>query len=270
MFAVAMMTGTYLYFTGHIIMSDDLLHESIMLIDATRAKAHAIVSDGDRTLWKSNAAEHGIGIPYIARALRTGSLKTAWNGIQGYLDVKRTMKRYPEDAIVGMATFYSRLRQNRIGKREEMEEMAFEYISTHRIKSTSVVLNSWMPGKRFLASCNGSTVVAAANRVFGFKECTSNKDLFDQRSMIIGIEPKILDGEDKARCVSNMLARHGLKIRNCIYIGDSAMDIPLMEMAGFPVSSPFAQEEVKAAAHFVLSDTSMYRPILRSGHSAQA
>ena len=235
-----------------------MVRESAQVLRNTRQRAVAVISDGDRTLWKSNAAEWGIGKPYIMQALRTGRFATAWRGVIGYLEIKRAIRKDPTievDGAKGLEMFYSKLRRSGIGKSIEMQGMAYEYIIGHRLRSTFEIVTYF--DRKFLASCNGSSVAAAANRVFNFTNFVSNQDLFDRNGLLTGLDVRIRDGEDKARCVFDMLVRHGISLMDCIYIGDNSSDIPALKMARFPVASPFATEEVKAVAHFVLSDKTL-------------
>ena len=229
--------------------------ESRTFINTLGERAVAICTDGDNTAWAKNAAEYGIGLQYIKRALRRFELKTAFHGIKGYFEVKGAVSSNSEmdcDSTKGLEIFYSKLQSVGIGKREEMESMAKTYISKHIIWSSWSIINSFE--NRFFISCNGSCVARAANSIFNFKDYASNIDLFNSDDLIIGLKANILDGETKAKCLFDMFANKEIPLKKTIYIGDCRTDIPALKMVGFPIASPFATAEVKAIAHYVLED----------------
>ncbi len=241
-------------------------HESRRFLDMFGDKAPAVVSDGDRTLWHKNVTEHGMGVPIIIKMLRQGHILIAIESIKGYLEIKRAVENNPilgSDPVEGLPMFYSKLKRAGIGTKDELTEMALRYILCHQILSTSVILRGF--NNRFLATCNGSSVAEAANKVFAFRSIVCNTDVFyhdrsengPQSYKIDNIDIKIKDGEDKARYVYDMLNNHGIRLKDCVYMGDSTNDIPSMMIAGFPVASPFATEEVKAVAHHILTDTAI-------------
>jgi hydroxymethylpyrimidine pyrophosphatase-like HAD family hydrolase len=241
-------------------------HESRKFLDMFGDKAPAVVSDGDRTLWCENVAEHGMGVPLIIKMLRQGRIPVAIESIKGYFEIKRAVKSNPSlgsDPVEGLQMFYSKLKRAGIGTKDEMAELAFRYILHHQVLSTSVILKGF--NTRFLATCNGSSVAEAANKVFTFRSMVCNTDVFylDQSKSgqkpykIDTIDIKIKDGEDKARYVYDMLNNQGIRLKDCVYMGDGPNDIPSMMIAGFPVASPFATEEVRAVAHHILTDISI-------------
>ncbi len=224
-------------------------------INSIGIRAAAICTDGDNTAWAKNAAEHGIGLQYIKKALRRFELKTAFCGIKGYFEVKEALSLNPRmdyNSTKGLELFYSKLKNARIGRYEEMELMAKNYISKNIIWSSWGIINSFE--NRFFVSCNGSTVARAANSIFNFKDYASNVDLFDSDNLIIGLKANIFDGETKAKYMFDMLANRNIPLKKTIYIGDCSTDIPALKMVGFPIASPFATTEVKAIAHYILKD----------------
>lgn len=236
-------------------------HESIVFLDSVRTRAHAIVTDGDRTLWPKNSAEHGIGLPYIIREFKRLHIPTGVDGVRGYLEVKRAVKANPKmdrDGAAGLQIFYARLNKAGIGREGEMEEMAYQYVLSHRLFTTWEIVTGFE--NRFYVSCNGSSVAKAANRIYKFKDYTSNIDVFGPTGLITGVEVRMGDGEAKAREAFDMLTRRGLSLKKSAYVGDSDSDIPALKEAGFPVASPLATDEVKAVAHFVLKDVSLLDP----------
>ncbi len=224
-------------------------------------KATAIVTDGDRTAWKSNAAEHGLGIPYIKRAFRTGHVITGINGIRGYRQVKRLERENPhagKDSPAGLKIFYDKLIENGLGERNEMFALTREYIRTHRIGTTWEILSNF-DGPKFLVSANGSTIARAAQEIFGFQNFVSNIDQFSG-NRLTGVELLIKDGKDKAELASKMLSMNGIELRDCVAIGDSIGDEPMLRQAKFSIASPFATDYIKGVATYVLEDQSLLVP----------
>jgi hypothetical protein len=215
------------------------------------------VTDGDRTAWKGNAAELGIGVPYIISALLRANLVTAARGVKGYLDVKKAVKGLPdrEKDAKGLELFYEKLRASKLGEPVQMYLMAKEYIEGHRVKATWELLTGFS-GPRFLASMNGSNVALAAGVVFKFTDFVSNQDLFSG-GKLKGVSIRMGNGEDKCREAWNMLSRYGLRLNQCFALGDSVSDIPMLREAGLAIASPFATAEVKGIADYCLEDQSL-------------
>lgn len=231
------------------------MDECRTFINVMGEKAVAVCTDGDNTAWAKNAAEYGIGLQYIKKALRRFELKTAFCGIKGYFEVKEALSfnsGMDYDSTKGLEIFYSKLKSAKIGRREEMESMAKNYISKHIIWSSWGIINSFE--NKFFISCNGSSVARAANNIFNFKDYKSNIDLFNSDGLIVGLKANIFDGETKAKYLFDMLADKHIPLKKTIYIGDCSTDIPALRMVGFPIASPFATDEVKALAHYVLKD----------------
>ncbi len=229
------------------------------------ATADALVSDGDRTAWKNNVAEHGIGIPYIVNALKTLYLRRAYNGITGYFEVKKLVRESlgsEKDSSQGLKLFYDKLIGNGIGTHEEMGRFAYHYIYGHRIKATSEIIRAFYnsPKYIFLASTNGSTIAEAAKRIFGFYDAVSNVDLFDEGGRLKGVNLVIKNGREKLEAVHNMLAKRKIRVGNCVVMGDQGSDIPMMMAAGFSIASPFAIPEVKRIATFCIEDERILEP----------
>ena len=232
-----------------------MIKESARVIEKINGNAVAVFTDGDRTAWARNAAEYGIGLTYIRNAFCNCEMSTVLYGITSYLKIKKKFGQNGEkhrDNVEILELFYSNLNKAGIGKVDEMEQMAYYYISNNIIKSTWEIISSF--DNRFLVSCNGSSVANAANRIFKFNDFKSNRDIFDQNGLITGIQVDIPDGEAKARYMFNTLSKYGIELKNVIYIGDGETDIPALNMVGFPIASPFAIEAVKAASHYVLKD----------------
>lgn len=234
-------------------------HESRKLLEIVGTRAQAVVSDGDKTLYHNVAC--GMGRSFIMRELRSGHLPTTARGMMGYLRVRRAARAdttAESDDTAGVGLFYRELERAGIGTRGEMGGMAHDFIIRNRIYTTWNVVTSFE--RRFLATCNGSTVASAAKEIFGFADFVSNTDLFGPDGLITGVRTEIVNGEQKLRQVHDMLTRHHLSLRNCIYIGDSESDIPTLMEAGFPVASPFATDDVRAVSHYVLEDKNLLYP----------
>ncbi len=219
-----------------------------------------VVIDGDRTAWKGNAAEMGIGIPYILSALRRVNLVTATKGIRGYFEVKKLVKSLPaeERDVKGLILFYRKLSESKLGRPTEMYLMAQSYLQTHRIKESWQILMGFT-GPRFLASMNGSNVALAASAIFRFDDFVSNQDLFEG-GRLSGVSVRMRNGEDKLREVSNMLSKLGIRLNQCFAIGDSITDIPMLREAGLAIASPFATPEIMGISDYWIDDESLLDP----------
>ncbi len=230
--------------------------------------SEAVVFDGDRTVWKGNAMEHGICMQYILRELRRGHLPTAAYGINGYFQVKRMARERhsAKDSVDLLGEVYSRLSSVGLGNREEMQDMAFRYIRRNMTRPVRYIMLG-IDGRKpyFLATCNGSSVAAAAENIIHPVATVSNIDIFGDDGMIKGVKVLMRHGEDKVRETHDMLSRHGIRFSKCAYIGDSEDDIPAMLQSGLSIASPFACNKVREIADFVMWDTMTVSADLRLG-----
>lgn len=231
-------------------------------------RSAAVVTDGDRTAWKSNAAEHGIGIPYIKKAIRTFHWVTATRGLQGYFEIKiKSMLRgnpgISRDSAAGLKLFYDKLIANGLRDAKEMRAFAYNYIVGHRVKIVWELVTGHE--QRYLISCNGSIVAGAANQIFSFTNFASNRDIITGGAFegykLSGVNLQIRTGEDKERAVSNMLRKRGIRLNECFVIGDSDTDEPMLKEAKFAAAAPFATERIKALPGIIcLEDKSLLDP----------
>lgn len=234
--------------------------EATKVIERVHGRLKVFTSNLDKSLTEGNVADKGIGIPYIMQARESGNYGLVVNGAIGYLQVKYAVWKNPEldHTVDGLEIFYSKLKKAHIGREDEMVQMAQNYITTHSLRSTVEIMQDFP--SRFLVTSNGSSVAQAAVRTYKMVNFISNEDIFGEDGLISGVKVNIRDGEDKVKGLHDMLKGFSIELKDCVYVGDSKVDVPVMQLVGFPIASPFATDEVKGYAHFILTDKSLINP----------
>ena len=71
------------------------------------------------------------------------------------------------------------------------------------------------------------------------------------RAKDLRIEDCIQGAADKVKAFQELIARRGLEPRECAYMGDDVLDVPLLRAVGFAAAPANARPEAKRAAHLV-------------------
>ncbi len=228
---------------------------------AHQAKEHpfgkeirAVVVDGDNTLWKGRVAE-GIGKRLLLKELCRGHISTFMRGLKGKAEVDDIVRSYRGELgdRLGQERFYRILIENRVGNYYDMYRFAGRHIMSRRIASvTGIVaqaMDSGMPV--FLSTAIGTTAAEfAVEMLFGrelgkeLADSVHNAESF-RNGRLIGFESTISSGKNKLAATVEMLERHGVKIGDCVVIGDSEIDVPMLRSAGLAMASPYSTDCVR-------------------------
>ncbi|MDE1823347.1 MAG: HAD hydrolase family protein [Candidatus Micrarchaeota archaeon] len=254
------------------------MHNGHKIAQLVRREAELVISDGDKTLWKGNAAERGIALGYLRETLRGREL--ARHPIRPLrfmgdgLAIKRAVRRNERDGVsLGLKRLYDSMVRNGMGDDEDMFYFARRYIQANAVKQTLGLMLELQPMPVFISSMNGSMVCEAAVSYLdhlGLKTAgfASNTDRFGKIRQGIsreleGIDVCMVDGTTKLDATERKLHELGLPpVRRSAVIGDSEGDVALMEEASVSIASPYATEEVRriAKVHMdgVKRETSMF------------
>ena len=213
-------------------------------------KISAMVVDGDKTLWEGRALE-GICKAYLRQETMKLHLPTVYRAIRGVCEVKAIVKRYDgnvEGEMLGQKRAYEVLVENGLGRKDEMYSFAGSYINGQVIRNVSdlIVEKIRFGIPVFLATASGTSAEMYSMNHFHLKDAVSNKELFDEKGRLSGVELIITNGENKLDATKAMLDGYNMRLGDCVVVGDSKLDIPMLKAAGFPMASPFATDEVKA------------------------
>ena len=208
----------------------------------------AVVTDGDGTLWKG-AVSAAIGKEYLLKALRDKDIATFVSGILGAARVVSISTFHDhEGSVKGQKTFYDTLIANGIGMKNEMRTFARQHIRKNIIEKIENMIRYYTLWNTptFLSTMAGSTAAEYAVENLNLTESVSNVDMFDDTGKLVGFSVAMHNGEEKLAKTESMLDKYNIKLDNCIVIGNSANDIPLLMSAKIAVASPFASDKVLA------------------------
>ena len=214
----------------------------------------AVVVDGDNTLWKGSTAE-ALGKAYLVKAVRELKLYKAANCTfrTARANFMINIRGDPEEIPYGQKKFYDVMIDNDIGMKEEMHSIIGKHIRKNIIEKIGGIVDYYVTGDTpvFLSTMAGSTTADCAREGFRLTDTVSNTERFDSSGKLIGFDAKIICGESKLALTEDALDKYGLRIRNCMVIGDSIHDIPMLESAKIAMASPFASEKVLALKRIV-------------------
>jgi hypothetical protein len=214
----------------------------------------AVVVDGDWTMWKRSTTE-ALGREYLVKAVRELKLYKAANYAFGIACVKcMTNANGDSDRIPnGQRKFYEVMAENNIGVKEEMNSIVGRHIRKNAIEKVAKIVDYYATGDTpvFLSTMAGSTTAEYAKYNFRLTDTVSNAERFDNSGKLIGFDARITCGESKLALTEEALDRYGLKLRNCMVIGDSVYDMPMLRSAKIAMASPFASEKVLALKRIV-------------------
>ena len=80
-----------------------------------------------------------------------------------------------------------------------------------------------------------------------------NSEAVAKRAKELGIEYVYLGVKNKRKVLEEILEKTGVSLREVCFVGDDLVDIPVLEVVGFPVAVANAREEVKQFACYVTS-----------------
>ena len=207
----------------------------------------AVVVDGDRTLWKGYAIE-ALGKAYLVKAVRELNLYKAANYAFGIANAGLIINAYRDsDGIPnGQKKFYDVMIENDMGMKEEMNSIVGKHIRNNVIEKVAKIVDYYVTWNIpvLLSTMAGSTTADYAKYNFRLTDTVSNVEIFDNSKKLIGFDAKITCGESKLALTEEVLDRHGLKLWNCMVIGDSVYDMPMLQSAKISMASPFASEKV--------------------------
>ncbi len=238
-------------------------------------EVQAVVVDGDNTLWRGRAAE-GIGRTYLKRELLRGNLATFLRGIKGKMEVEWIVSMDGKQGQAnGQRRFYEILIENGLGTKPEMALFAGHYIASHIIPQTdSLVMDYLKRGTPvFLSTASGTSAANYARALyvprmsmakksmdgksdgklkFTFSGVLSNTERFDEAGKLVEFISDIMDGESKLALTEQMLDKFGIKVSDCLVVGDSDLDLPLLMSARIPIASPLANDKVRRFSKCVI------------------
>lgn len=230
----------------------------------TGKKIHAVVVDGDNTLWKGIAAE-SIGKSILINELKKGHLKKFLRGVSAGKKLKSNIGKSPgfKDISTAQLDFYSVLIQNDLGKINEMISVARKHIKRNILHEVSnLIFQISQEGiPVFLSTASGSTVAEAAKNLFNITDSVSNTELFNKDGNLTGVELTITNGQTKLDRTIKLLNKYDIKITDCVVIGDSVLDVPLFKSSRHAVFSPLAIndiKQIKSVTGATISSTKVY------------
>lgn len=207
----------------------------------------AVVVDGDKTLWKRSATE-ALGKAYLLRAIRELNLYKTANYAFGIANASLIINAHRDsDGIPsGQKKFYDVMIENNMGMKEEMSSIVGKHIRNNVIENVAKIVDYYVTGDIpvLLSTMAGSTTADYARYNFRLTDTVSNVEIFDNSKKLIGFDARITCGESKLALTEEVLDRHGLRLWNCMVIGDSIHDIPMLQSAKIAMASPFASEKV--------------------------
>lgn len=249
-------------------------------------KVQAVIVDGDNTLWRGRAAEgigkayllrelKHFHLPTFFRGLegakQVNAIVREVGGVEGEMQ--------------GQKRFYEILVENGLGTKKGMYQYASRYIDSHLVWNVSDLLYKNLDQEIpvFLATASGTSAASyAISRLeyiqgrelrMAAVECIDltdrgvenaikmsqsmfkkfrlangvfNSETFDKDGRLTGIEMTITTGENKLAATVTMLDKFNIRVGDCMMVGDSGLDVPLLKSAKVAIASPFANEEVKA------------------------
>lgn len=217
-------------------------------------KIEAVVVDGDGTMWKRSTTE-ALGRWYLVKAVRELQFRKVANCALGMASAELMLiVRGASNGIPhGQKKFYDMLVENGMGMKEEMHEIVGGHMRNNVVERVGGIVNYYVAEgiPAFLATMAGSTTADYAKYNFRLTDTVSNAEIFDNSGKLIGFDARITCGESKLAHAEEALGRHGLKLWNCIAIGDSVHDIPMLKSAKIAMASPFASEKVLALKRIV-------------------
>ena len=214
------------------------------------ARISAMVVDGDKTLWQGRTLE-GVFYAYMRKELAELRLPTFYKVVCGACEVKTIVKQFGgnvEGEAKGQKRAYGVLIENGLGKKEELYSFAKDFIDKRVVRNVSdLVMEKKRAGAAvFLSTASGTTTGEYIMERFHLRDFVSNKEFFDGKGRLMNVELVITNGENKLAATVAMLDKYNITLDECVVIGDSRLDIPMLQSAGFPMASPFATDEVKA------------------------
>ncbi|MDE1860153.1 MAG: hypothetical protein KGH72_00360 [Candidatus Micrarchaeota archaeon] len=212
----------------------------------------AVVVDGDNTLWRGRVTE-GIGKAILMQELRRLHLPTVARGLKGKSEIEEMLaiRNGFEGEMIAQEMLYGLLLANGLGRRDEMYRIAADYIRGRLIGTVfrMVDMQLGLGGMAFLATAAGTSAATFAQMDLFRRELTGsrhNREIFDDSGRLRGFKTAIASGEEKLHATEQMLAGHGLTLRDCRVVGDSGLDRPMLMSAQKAYASPYATDEVKA------------------------
>ncbi len=208
----------------------------------------AVVTDGDNTLWKGRVGT-AIGREYLAMAMREKNVPAFVNGALNAAQVLLMAKFLgPEGVSKGQKRFYDTLIANGIGRKEEMHTFAGRHIRDNIIEKVESIVRYYTMADMpvFLSTMAGSTAAEYAAGSFGLSGSVSNIERFDNDGRLVEFSIAMSNGEEKLASTEKALDKYNIRLSECMVIGDSIADIPMLMSAKIAIASPLASEEVLA------------------------
>ena len=208
----------------------------------------AVVTDGDNTLWKG-AVSTAIGKEYLAKAFREYDVPAFVSGAARAAQVLLMAKFMGhEGPSAGQKRFYNTLIANGIGRKNELCAFAGQHIRNNTIEKVENIVRYYSVGSIpvFLSTMAGTTAAEYATESFRLAGSVSNTEMFDSSGRLVEFSVTMYNGEEKLANTESMVNKYNVMLRDCMVIGDSANDIPLLKSAKIALASPFASDEVLA------------------------
>ncbi len=218
-------------------------------------EAKAVIIDLDGTLCEGRVAT-GIGKAYMRRELARlhfGNLRRGIKGAERVMEVVKT--NGANGNAEGLKAFYDELIALGLGKRYEMFNYATKYLRKHRVEAVAAFINRFKPPVvKIIATTGGSTSAEAAQLEYGAESVVANIDQFKgEDATLRGVRLDIRNGDDKLIGVLDKLDMMGIKIGECIAIGDGQDDVAVLNAVPLNrrYASPLADEKVLSISGIV-------------------
>ncbi len=116
-------------------------------------------------------------------------------------------------------------------------------------------------GLKLIAISAGLDVLAnKIGKLLGFDRVVANS-LILKNGVLTGDVQVEVEYRNKGKVLADVCRELGIKPEECIAIGDSRVDLPMMEMAGFSIAYNPKDEEVERTAEVVIKSNTLY-PLL--------
>lgn len=210
-------------------------------------EAVAIVCDLDKTLVDKNITE-GIGKKILLNQLLTLRFDNLVYGIKKYIEIKSDENN--GDELNGLRKFFEVLGGRNIVTKEKYKKYARKVVEKSELDGAKDVLKKlkhFYDLDIFIVTTSDELSANEAVSYFDATDYVANPIIYDGE-IVKGIDLKMYDKNTKLEYGKKLLENYGIKLKECITIGDSKRDHAIMKNSGFSFASPLANEETRKIA----------------------
>jgi len=216
-------------------------------LSGTFDDAGAAVIDFDKTLINKNISE-GIGKRILLDQLVKLRPDNFIYGIKKSIEIKKVEKNGNE--IEGLKDYFKVIGSKNIVTKEEYRKYARKVIERSELDGARDFLKRLKEAydlEIFIVTTSDGLSAQEAVSYFGATDYAANPIVYDGE-IVKGIVLNMYDGKTKLECTNELLEKYGIKLKECIAVGDSERDHEIMKNSGFSFASPLADEKTKEIA----------------------